>query len=51
MRLDRQMAGFRSVVEHCNFIDLGYSGNKFTWFTIKGGGIKVRLDHALGNQE
>lgn len=30
MRLDRQIEGFRSVVESCNFIDLGYSGNKFT---------------------
>lgn len=50
MRLERQMVGFRSVVEHCNFIDLGYSGNKFRWFTTKRGGIKVRLDRALGNQ-
>lgn len=45
------MEGFQSVVEHCNFINLGYLGNKITWFTTKGGGIKVRLDCALGNQE
>lgn len=51
LRQDRQIIGFRLVVEHCNLIDLGFFGNKFTWFTTKGGGIKVRLDRALGTQE
>ena len=38
-------------MESCRFISLSFSGNKFTWFTIEGGGIKVRLDRALGTQE
>lgn len=44
------MEGFRNIVERCQFNDLGYSGNIFTWFTTRGGGIKVRLDRALGTQ-
>lgn len=31
-------------------IDLGYSGNLFTWFTTRGGVIKLRLDLALGTK-
>lgn len=51
VRQDRQIEGFRNTVERCQFIDLGFSGNKFIWSTTKRGGIKVRLDRALGNQE
>ena len=51
VRHDRQMEGFCNAVEHCRFLDLGLSRNKFSWFTTKMGGIKVRLDRALGNQE
>lgn len=45
------MKGFRDIMEKCRFIDLGYFGNKYTWFTTRCGGIKVRLDRALGFQE
>lgn len=45
------MEGFWNAVDHCRLVDLGFSRNKFMWFTTKGGGIKVRLDRALGNQE
>lgn len=41
--------GFRDVVTHCRLLDLGFSSNKFTWFMTKKGGIKVKLDRALGN--
>lgn len=50
MRSERQMDGFREVVTRCQFRDLGFNVNKFTWFTIKDGGIKVRLDRALATQ-
>lgn len=44
------MEGFLDIVENCCFNDLGYFGNKYTWFTTKVGGIKVRLDCALATQ-
>lgn len=47
---ERQMEGFRQCVKRCRFTDMGYSGNLFTSFTTRGGGIKVRLDRALGTQ-
>lgn len=46
----RQMERFHDIMEKCRFNDLGYSGNKYTWFTTKGGGIKVQLDGALATQ-
>lgn len=51
VRQHRQMEGFHNAVESCRFIHLGFTGNKYKWFTMKGGGIKVRLDRAPGNQE
>ncbi|XP_070660430.1 uncharacterized protein [Malus domestica] len=51
IRHDRQMEGFRGAVEQCRLVDLGFTGNKFTWFTTRGGGIKVRLDRALVVQD
>lgn len=45
------MEGFRNAVDQCRLLDLGFSGNKFMWFTKKWGGVKVRLDRALSNQE
>lgn len=44
------MDRFCNVVKSCRFIDLGFNRNKYTWFTTKGGGIKVRLDRAQGTQ-
>lgn len=35
-RCERQMKGFRHIVEKCQFQDLGYSGNIYTWFTTRG---------------
>ncbi|XP_070665195.1 uncharacterized protein [Malus domestica] len=43
--------GFREVLARCQFNDLGYLGNKFPWATKRGGGITVRLDRVLANQE
>lgn len=44
------MEGFRNAVTNCQFQDLGFVGNKYTWETTHGGGIRVRLDRALTNQ-
>lgn len=46
-RSNQQIESFRDIVEKCRFIDLGYSGNMYAWFTTKWGGIKVHLGHAL----
>lgn len=50
LRSTCQMEGFPDIVAKFHFIDLGYFGNKFTWFTMKKGGIKVRLDRVLATQ-
>ncbi|XVF77638.1 hypothetical protein PTKIN_Ptkin14bG0063000 [Pterospermum kingtungense] len=45
LRPERQMAGFRVVVEDCNFLEVLFRGSKFTW--LKGDGDNVifeRLD-------
>jgi len=26
------MQGFRNALDECGFLDLGYIGNKFTWY-------------------
>lgn len=44
LRSDRQMAGFQNALGNCQLIDMGFTGNKFTWATTHGEGIKVRLD-------
>lgn len=50
LRCERQMVGFRNIVEKCQLNDLGCSGNMYMWFTTEGEGIKVWLDRALGTQ-
>ncbi|KAM1024442.1 hypothetical protein ACFX13_038442 [Malus domestica] len=50
IRSENQMKSFRNIVEACRFKDLGYSGNIYMCLTTLRGGIKVRLDRALGNQ-
>ncbi|XP_075669738.1 uncharacterized protein LOC142639446 [Castanea sativa] len=48
-RSQAQMQLFRDVVDECGFIDLGFSGNRFTWqkhFSI-GHSIWERLDRAF----
>lgn len=45
------MEGLRNAAKQCWLMDLGFFGNKFTWFMTRRGGIKARLDRALGNQE
>ena len=51
-RSQRQMEGFRSVVDFCNFKDLGYTRLDFTWFNMQEGDdrIYLRLDRALAMQ-
>ncbi|KAM0859925.1 hypothetical protein ACQ4PT_046881 [Festuca glaucescens] len=48
-----QMQGFRDAVDVCNLVDLGYSGNFWTWEKKVVGGTYtlVRLDRALGSAE
>ena len=44
-----QIENFRSVVEECNFHDLGYSGPLYTWTNRRDGDneVSVRLDRAF----
>lgn len=50
LRNDRQMQGFRNIVDKLGFRDLGFNGYKFTWKRRFGDGfIKVRLDRALAS--
>lgn len=53
VREEWMMEGFRDVVDHCAFSDLGFSGLPFTWDNRQedGDNIKVRLDRALGDAE
>ena len=46
------MEGFRSVVDSCNFKDLGYTGPDLTWCNMQEGDdrIYLRLDRALATQ-
>ena len=37
VRQERQIEGFRDAVAQCRLLDLGFSRNKFTWFTTRGG--------------
>lgn len=36
-RLERQMGGFREVLEDCDFCDLGFPNYPFTWCNNKDG--------------
>ena len=46
-----QMQKFREVLDECGLCDLGFVGNKFTWFkTFPGGGVVwERLDRAVSS--
>ncbi|KAI7996192.1 hypothetical protein LOK49_LG10G02003 [Camellia lanceoleosa] len=45
-----QMEDFRSAVQDCELVDLGFSGPQFTWSNHRASGlVKERLDRALGN--
>ncbi|KAF7831717.1 ribonuclease H [Senna tora] len=41
-------AGFFEFMEDSGLLDLGFSGNKFTW---KGGDVEVKLDRVIANLE
>ena len=49
MRPTRQMDRFRTIIHHCGFVDLGYTGSPFTWSRNHptNGRIHIRLDQAL----
>jgi len=51
LRPQGQIDQFREVLDECNLIDLGYSGNKFTWSKSypNGGMVWERLDKAVGS--
>ena len=53
MRSQRQMEGFREVINICGFKDLGYSGPDFTWCNMQEGENRVylRLDQAFATDE
>ncbi|OMO53103.1 Endonuclease/exonuclease/phosphatase [Corchorus capsularis] len=46
----RKMDGFRRFSDECNFLDLGFQGQLFTWFCTRDGElIKERLDRYFAN--
>ena len=49
----RQIDGFREVVNACGFKDLGYSGPDFTWCNMQEGEncVYLRLDRALATND
>ena len=53
MRSQRQMEGFREVINICGFKDLGYSGLDFTWCNMQEGEnwVYLRLDRAFAMGE
>jgi hypothetical protein len=50
-RAEWQMAGFRGVVDDCDFRDMGFTGVPFTWDNGQEGNenVKIRLDRMLAN--
>ncbi|KAL5741976.1 hypothetical protein ACOSP7_028708 [Xanthoceras sorbifolium] len=50
-RMGSAMDGFREAVDSCNLLDMGFSGNKFTWCNRQFGGnvIWERLDRCFCN--
>uniref|UniRef100_A0A2N9IFR8 Uncharacterized protein n=1 Tax=Fagus sylvatica TaxID=28930 RepID=A0A2N9IFR8_FAGSY len=52
-RSEAQMARFRSVVDDCGFMDLGFSGPQYTWWNKRDGAARVleRLDRCFANAE
>ena len=46
------MQDFRVILDHCGFVDLGFSGLDFTWHCIRRGElIWERLDRGVANYE
>ena len=51
-RAHSQMQMFREVLDHCGFVDLGYSGPDFTWHGWRRGElIWERLDRGVANYD
>ena len=52
-RSQNQMDGFRQIVNHCGFKNLGYCGPDYTWCNMKEGSnrISLRLDRAFVTNE
>jgi hypothetical protein len=52
-RTATQMELFRSCLEDCGLMDLGFSGPSFTWSNKQEGDalVRVRLDRAVANEE
>jgi hypothetical protein len=50
---ERQMQGFRSVIDECGFIDLGFRGFPFTWCNNRRGSATtwLRLDRFMATNE
>ncbi|KAL0004665.1 hypothetical protein SO802_012226 [Lithocarpus litseifolius] len=48
-----QIEKFREVLDECNLLDLGFSGNKFTWSRSfpNGGMVWERLDRAVSSAD
>ena len=52
LRAHNLMQAFRDVLDHCGFVDLGYSGLDFTWHRHRRGElIWERLDRGVANYE
>ena len=46
------MKEFRDVLDECGLMDLGYTGDKFTWRGKRAGGLVLeRLDRAIASNE
>uniref|UniRef100_A0A2N9FN80 Protein kinase domain-containing protein n=1 Tax=Fagus sylvatica TaxID=28930 RepID=A0A2N9FN80_FAGSY len=51
-RSERQMQMFRDVLDECGFVDLGFTGPKFTWTNNRVGDMTwERLDKAVATPE
>jgi hypothetical protein len=51
-RSERQMQMFRDVLDECGFVDLGFTGPKFTWTNNRVGDMTwERLDRAVATPE
>lgn len=44
------MAIFRDAVNTANLVDLGFTGNEFTWGQNSDEGVKCQLDKGLSTQ-
>ena len=52
-RPNQQMQEFRDVFDDCGFVDLGFVGNKFTWYKSYPNGTTIweRLDRVVGSHD